>query len=52
MYKTCITFSLQDLEDFIETTKNGLQQEVKEGDYDALVQIMGHLMAVRDRQSV
>nr|XP_018673081.1 dynein beta chain, ciliary [Ciona intestinalis] len=47
---THVIESLQELEDFIETTDNGLQLEVKEGDYDALVKVMANLVAVRERQ--
>lgn len=48
--KSC--YSLQELEEFVENTDSGLQEEVKEGDYEALVRIMAHLVAVRDRQQV
>ena len=30
-------------------TNVGLTNEVEEGDYDGLVEVMGHLMAVKDR---
>lgn len=30
----------------------GLTQAVEEGDYNGLVAVMGHLMAVKDRQTV
>ena len=30
----------------------GLTQPVEEGDYNGLVAVMGHLMAVKDRQTV
>ncbi|XP_039379207.1 dynein heavy chain 11, axonemal isoform X1 [Mauremys reevesii] len=43
--------SLTDLEEFIKVTNAGLQKEVNEGDYNGLVEIMGHLLAVRDRQA-
>ncbi|XP_062234716.1 dynein axonemal heavy chain 9-like [Platichthys flesus] len=45
-----VTNSLSDLEQFICVTKDGLGQQVKEGDYDGLVDIMGHLLAVKERQ--
>ncbi|XP_053720928.1 dynein heavy chain 9, axonemal [Synchiropus splendidus] len=45
-----VTNSLSDLEEFIKTTKEGLGQKVEEGDYDGLVGVMGHLLAVKDRQ--
>ncbi|XP_078609718.1 dynein beta chain, ciliary-like isoform X2 [Branchiostoma floridae x Branchiostoma japonicum] len=46
-----VTNSLQELQDFIKVSNEGLSQEVEEGDYDGLVGVMGHLMAVRDRQA-
>ncbi|XP_053270380.1 dynein axonemal heavy chain 9-like [Pleuronectes platessa] len=45
-----VTNSLSDLEQCICVTKAGLGQQVKEGDYDGLVDIMGHLLAVKERQ--
>lgn len=42
--------SLSDLEDFIKVTESGLGQTVEEGDYNGLVEIMGNLMAVKERQ--
>ncbi|XP_060681399.1 dynein axonemal heavy chain 11-like isoform X1 [Hemiscyllium ocellatum] len=46
-----VTVSLSELEEFIKVTDKGLKKKVKEGDYNGLVDIMGHLMAVRDRQT-
>ncbi|KAL8165284.1 UNVERIFIED_CONTAM: hypothetical protein K2H54_038432 [Gekko kuhli] len=43
--------SLTDLEEFIKMTDAGLQKELKEGDYNGLIDVMVHLMAVRDRQT-
>ncbi|XP_075070448.1 dynein axonemal heavy chain 11 [Mixophyes fleayi] len=43
--------SLNDLEEFIKETDSGLQQKVPEGNYAALVGVMEHLLAVRDRQA-
>ncbi|XP_075778341.1 dynein axonemal heavy chain 11 isoform X3 [Pelodiscus sinensis] len=43
--------SLIDLEEFIKVTMAGLQREVNERDYNGLVEIMGHLLAMRDRQT-
>ena len=43
------TNSLNDLTEFIKTTSSGLSVEVTEGDYDGLVAVMHHLMAVKDR---
>ncbi|XP_060103688.1 dynein axonemal heavy chain 11 [Heteronotia binoei] len=43
--------SLTDLEEFIKMTDAGLQKELKEGDYNELIDVMVHLLAVRDRQA-
>ncbi|XP_068770010.1 dynein axonemal heavy chain 9 [Struthio camelus] len=47
-----VTHSLADLEEFIKTADKGLSKKVEKGDYDGLVEIMGHLMAVKERHSV
>jgi len=44
-------FSLKDLDMFIKEKDKNLVKEVKEGDYDSLVDMMGHLGAVRDKTS-
>lgn len=44
-------FSLADLEEFIKIAEIGLSKKVEKGDYDGLVEIMGHLMAAKDRQT-
>ncbi|KAL2077982.1 hypothetical protein ACEWY4_025667 [Coilia grayii] len=46
-----VTNSLSDLEDFIQVAKVGLSKSVAEGDYSGLVEVMGHLLAVKERQS-
>ena len=46
------SFSLNDLAEFIKVADVGLTQTVEEGDYNGLVAVMGHLMAVKDRQTV
>ncbi len=46
-----VTNSLNDLADFIKTADKGLLTPVEEGDYQGLVDVMGHLMAVKDRQA-
>uniref|UniRef100_A0A8C9W079 Dynein axonemal heavy chain 17 n=1 Tax=Scleropages formosus TaxID=113540 RepID=A0A8C9W079_SCLFO len=46
-----VTNSLSDLEKFIKVAEKQLGKKVEEGDYSGLVEIMGHLMAVRERQS-
>ncbi|KAJ8736094.1 hypothetical protein PYW08_006750 [Mythimna loreyi] len=44
-----VTCSLSDLGNFIRDADEGLLQPVPEGDYEALVRIMGYLMHVKDR---
>ena len=41
--------SLENLAQFIQLTQAGLSVDVPEGDYDALVDVMHHLLAVSDR---
>ena len=41
--------SLNNLRDFIALTSGGLTKEVPEGEYNALVECMGYLGAVRQR---
>lgn len=43
--------SLSDLERFISLAEAGLSQTVEEGDYAGLVEVMGHLLAVKERQN-
>uniref|UniRef100_H3BBD5 Dynein axonemal heavy chain 17 n=1 Tax=Latimeria chalumnae TaxID=7897 RepID=H3BBD5_LATCH len=45
-----VTNSLKDLDSFIQEANAGLTKPVKEGDYDGLVKVMGHLMKVKSRQ--
>lgn len=42
--------SLSDLARFIHDADEGLQQPVEEGDYERLVNVMGYLMNVKERQ--
>ncbi|CAH6779586.1 Dnah11 [Phodopus roborovskii] len=42
--------SLNELQGFIKQTDAGLQRQLSEGDHNGLVDIMGHLLAVRSRQ--
>ncbi|XP_041975803.1 dynein beta chain, ciliary [Aricia agestis] len=44
-----VTSSLTDLARFIHNADEGLLQPVPEGDYEALVSVMGYLMHVKDR---
>lgn len=46
----CVFYSLNDLQEFIKVINGGLQRELSEGDHQGLVDIMGHLLAVRSRQ--
>ncbi|XP_034563350.1 dynein heavy chain 9, axonemal [Notolabrus celidotus] len=46
-----VTNSLSDLQQFISVAEAGLSQRVEEGDYGGLVGVMGHLLAVKERQS-
>ncbi|MGH0123010.1 UNVERIFIED_CONTAM: hypothetical protein FKN15_017133 [Acipenser sinensis] len=46
-----VTNSLSDLEEFIKVGERGLGNKVAEGDYSGLVEVMGHLMAVKERQN-
>ncbi|KAK2885147.1 hypothetical protein Q8A73_021621 [Channa argus] len=46
-----VTNSLSDLEKFVSMAETGLSQQVEEGDYDGLVGVMGHLLAVKERQN-
>ncbi|NWV92100.1 DYH17 protein, partial [Machaerirhynchus nigripectus] len=45
-----VTSSLQELQDFIQESTAGLSKPLEEGDYEALVEVMGHLARVRERQ--
>ncbi|NXJ22597.1 DYH17 protein, partial [Dicrurus megarhynchus] len=47
-----VTSSLQELQDFIQESTAGLSKPLEEGDYEALVEVMGHLARVRERQEV
>ncbi|XP_066560773.1 dynein axonemal heavy chain 9 [Amia ocellicauda] len=46
-----VTNSLSDLKEFIKVAERGLSKKVEEGDYNGLVKIMGHLMALKERQN-
>lgn len=46
-----VTNSLSDLGRFIRSADEGLQQTVVEGDYTALVNVMGYLYHVKERQA-
>ena len=44
-------YSLKELAEFIKTTDGGMLKPVEEGDYKGLVDCMGFLFAVKDRQA-
>ena len=46
-----VCLSLKDLDLFIKERRCGLSQAVEEGDYEGLVEVMGNLMKVKDRQA-
>ncbi|NXB03113.1 DYH9 protein, partial [Cnemophilus loriae] len=46
-----VTHSLADLDEFIQTAEKGLSRKVEKGDYGGLVEVMGHLLAVKERHS-
>ncbi|XP_075210990.1 dynein heavy chain at 93AB [Lycorma delicatula] len=46
-----VTTSLTDLNEFIHKADEGLLQPVEEGDYEGLVNVMGYLMNVKERQA-
>lgn len=46
----CALCSVRELSSFVQDTTLGLSDKVVDGDYVGLVGIMGHLMAIRDRQ--
>lgn len=52
MFFCFVLHSLNNLEEFIKIADKGLSKKVEKGDYDGLVEIMGHLMAVKERHSV
>lgn len=45
-----LSCSVRELSSFVQDTAHGLSNKVSDGDYAGLVEIMGHLMAIRDRQ--
>ncbi|XP_034845512.1 dynein heavy chain 9, axonemal [Mirounga leonina] len=46
-----VTNSLADLEVFIKNSESGMLKKVEKGDSEGLVEVMGHLMALKERQS-
>lgn len=53
--KRSLTFtflSLSELQKFVQATFEGLGQSVANGSHTGLVDVMSHLLAVRDRQAV
>lgn len=45
-----VLLSLADLDVFIKNSESGLLKKVEKGDFRGLVEIMGHLVALRERQ--
>lgn len=50
-HRVPLSRSLADLETFMNITRTALKKPLKEGDYDGLVEVMGHLMKVKERQA-
>ncbi|KAG7242136.1 hypothetical protein INR49_024182, partial [Caranx melampygus] len=48
---TYVTNSLDELQTFVRTTVEGLNHPLASGDHHDLVEVMSHLLAVRDRQT-
>lgn len=48
---SCISFSLDELEGFVQTTVEGLEQPVVPGNHSGLMEVMRHLLAIRNRQA-
>ncbi|NWT20166.1 DYH9 protein, partial [Vireo altiloquus] len=46
-----VTHSLAELDAFIQTAQRGLSRKVEKGDYGGLVEVMAHLLAVKERRS-
>lgn len=46
-----VILSLEDLEVFIKNSESGLLKKVEKGDFKGLVEVMGHLVALKERQS-
>ncbi|XP_061675536.1 dynein axonemal heavy chain 11 isoform X2 [Syngnathoides biaculeatus] len=49
---TYVTNSLDDLQGFVCATGEGLAKSVPKGDHHSLVEVMSHLLAIRDRQVI
>lgn len=43
--------SLADLDAFIKYNESGLLKKIEKDDFKGLVEVMGHLMALKERQS-
>lgn len=46
-----VVLSLADLEVFIKNSESGMLTKVEKGDFEGLVEVMGHLLALKERQS-
>ena len=40
---------MQEICEFFEESKKGLEAEIEDSDYDGLVKIMSHLLSVKER---
>lgn len=47
----CSGCSLDELEGFVQATVEGLEQPVAPGNHEGLVEVMRHLLAIRNRQA-
>ena len=47
-----VTSSLKELDEFIKQKDKHLVKEVNEGEYENLVEMMGHLGAVREKTAI
>ncbi|NXY11890.1 DYH9 protein, partial [Pteruthius melanotis] len=45
-----VTHSLADLDEFIQAAERGLSRKVERGDRGGLVEVMGHLLALKERR--
>ncbi|NXH98563.1 DYH9 protein, partial [Pachycephala philippinensis] len=46
-----VMHSLAELDEFIQTAERGLSRKVEKGDYGGLVEVMAHLLAVKERHN-
>lgn len=51
MFSLFVLLSLADLEVFIKNSESSLLKKVEKGDFKGLVEVMGQLLALKERQS-